>query len=185
MNKVSFKTNTSFLGKNGMFKCTGVNVTRADFNNEKPYITIAPITSKEVIGRCMIRVPVENIPDLIKLLQEKFDENLPENIEIPPDKWLKEQFEYSYCENDTEHHTETPLKVSTYIINDDALKSQKAKVIKSDISLEEYDKLATELGFTEKIIDPIPLAGYYYVNEKSETLVTCATCYKKDDIVEL
>lgn len=184
MNKVTFKTMTSFLGRNGMFKCTGVNVIRADFNNEKPYITIAPITSKEVIGKCMIRIPVENIPELIKLLQEKFDENLPENIVIPPDQWAKEQFEYSYCPED-KNSTEHPLKVSTYIICDDALKSQKAKIIKSDISLEEYDKLAIELGFTKKIIDPIPLAGYYYVNEKSETLVTCAACYKKDDIVEL
>ena len=40
------------------------------------------------------------------------DENLPGNLKIPPDKWLKKLFEHEYCSvcgGDSEHHTAVPF----------------------------------------------------------------------------
>jgi len=71
---ISFKTTVQFLGRNGVFKCTGINLTKSPLTNPKledtPYVTIAPITSRDITGRSMIQIPFENIPELIKALQE-------------------------------------------------------------------------------------------------------------------
>lgn len=59
-----------FLGRNGYFKAIGVNVYITHDNKE---IWLAPITSKEALGRCEIQIPVEDIPALITEMQEKYD----------------------------------------------------------------------------------------------------------------
>ena len=62
---MSFKKNTTFLGRNGEFKCSGLSV--ASFSD---YVLIEPITSKGEVGRCSIRIPVESIGGLCRLLKE-------------------------------------------------------------------------------------------------------------------
>jgi hypothetical protein len=65
MSEIRFKRNSKFLGRNGMFKSTGV-VVEETLDNE---VCIAPITTKGKVGRSQIRIPKENIQDLIWTLQ--------------------------------------------------------------------------------------------------------------------
>ena len=54
---VHIKPITSFLGRNGVGKCKGIHVYE---NQDKTEISLYPITSKDVDGRCRITFPVEN-----------------------------------------------------------------------------------------------------------------------------
>lgn len=82
---IIFKTITQFLGRNGMSKCTGINVTKFPLAEHKaediPYVTIVPITSKGVIGRSMIQIPFTSLPELIKELQNHDKEISEKQIE--------------------------------------------------------------------------------------------------------
>jgi hypothetical protein len=53
--QVLFQTPRSFLGRNGRFRATGIEVTGLREHGE---ITIEPITSRGRIGRCCIEVPI-------------------------------------------------------------------------------------------------------------------------------
>lgn len=74
---ISFKTTTKFLGRNGTGQCTGLNLftypNPGDTSKEHPSITISPITSKGLAGKCHIEVPIEEVPGLINTLQETID----------------------------------------------------------------------------------------------------------------
>jgi len=64
MAEIKFKTRTSFLGRNGVFSQDGLIVTQ--FGDA---VTLAPVTSKNAIGRARVSVPSESIPELINILQ--------------------------------------------------------------------------------------------------------------------
>jgi len=61
---ITFKKTTTFLGRNGEFKQKGLVV--APYGDE---VTLAPITSKDAIGRAWLAVPKTAIPELINILQ--------------------------------------------------------------------------------------------------------------------
>lgn len=65
---------THFLGRNGYFKCQGVGVElMAPFKGQK-IVDIVPITSRGEPGRCAIEVPIEDVPTLIKELQQMVED---------------------------------------------------------------------------------------------------------------
>jgi len=57
--------NTFFMGRNGFFKCRGLDVSSVT----PDVICFVPITSKGKQGRSTIEIPVSKIPELIKILQ--------------------------------------------------------------------------------------------------------------------
>ena len=61
------ETTTSF-GRNGTLNTTAIDVHKNLWNAGKT-ITISPITSKNLIGRCSIEIPVADIPKLIDELK--------------------------------------------------------------------------------------------------------------------
>ena len=61
---LKFKGAATFLGRNGEFKSTGLEVGSLS----KEWI-VQPITSRGVVGRCYISIPHEDLPDVIKMLQ--------------------------------------------------------------------------------------------------------------------
>ena len=75
--KVEFKHTTNFLGRNGMFKCTGLSVwtyEKHSFEDKGPVkivpmVWIEPWTSRKTVGRCFIEIPAEDLPRLIEVLQ--------------------------------------------------------------------------------------------------------------------
>ena len=73
MNKqIKFERTTNFTGRNGYFQCGGIDVQTIKHNRS---VMLAPITSKNEIGRCDITIPEENIPELIIALQAALDAN--------------------------------------------------------------------------------------------------------------
>lgn len=58
---------TAFKGRNGVMKCSGVEVYRG---GDLSTMWLSPLTSRGVVGRCYIEVPVEDIPALIKAIRE-------------------------------------------------------------------------------------------------------------------
>jgi hypothetical protein len=91
MKKVTWKESTRFLGRNGLFKCNGVDF----FENFSGGIAIMPITSKGVTGKCEIEIPVESIPQVIKSL--KIAQNM---AHVPEDVPLKLREKYVEVETD-------------------------------------------------------------------------------------
>lgn len=63
-NQIHYQRRTFFLGRNGTFKQDGLLVTQ--FDGE---VSLAPITSKKLIGRARLTVPSTAIPELIQTLQ--------------------------------------------------------------------------------------------------------------------
>jgi len=55
-----------FLGRNGMFKCAGIDVLVTADDKE---VIISPITSKGLVGRCEIWIPKVDVSTLIKALK--------------------------------------------------------------------------------------------------------------------
>lgn len=66
---MKFTKTTDFLGRNGMFTATGLEITACITTGNNSVITLSPITSKEQIARCFIEIPREDIPALIAELQ--------------------------------------------------------------------------------------------------------------------
>jgi len=65
MKDVKFKSTTTFLGRNGEFKSTGLLISMSLLNE----VFIQPITSKGFPGRAYLAVPIESIPELIEALK--------------------------------------------------------------------------------------------------------------------
>jgi len=55
----------TFLGRNGRYKCDGVNVSRAEET-----VVISPLTSRGLVGRCEIELPISEVPALVVALQK-------------------------------------------------------------------------------------------------------------------
>lgn len=67
MTRIKFNKITSFIGRNGMFKQSGIQV-----NEITGCIAIYPITSKGETGRSCITIPKENLLDVITTLCIEF-----------------------------------------------------------------------------------------------------------------
>lgn len=67
---MKFTKQTTFLGRNGVFKATGLEITRCLDADDRSVIVLEPVTSKGVTGRCNIEIPPEDIPALIVELQK-------------------------------------------------------------------------------------------------------------------
>ncbi len=65
--KVKFTDWTTYVGRNGVSKCTGIEVSK---NPSLEFVALRPINSKNTTGNCNITIPVENVPALIEALQE-------------------------------------------------------------------------------------------------------------------
>lgn len=62
---------TQYLGRNGYFKCKGFELKRlvtSDPGWSTDVIRIHPITSKGMLGRCFIEIPVSQLKRFTKLL---------------------------------------------------------------------------------------------------------------------
>lgn len=70
-----FSKMTTFLGRNGMFNCIGLRMTKMynsnDDGTKTQVLVMEPITSKETTGRCSLEVPVQDLPKLIWELFEQ------------------------------------------------------------------------------------------------------------------
>ena len=64
MSTVTWERETYFLGRNGTFKCRGVELLATGDD-----LSITPITSRGITGRCDISIPQEAIPQLIEKLK--------------------------------------------------------------------------------------------------------------------
>lgn len=80
MEKIHFSTLTEFTGRNGVGKCSGVEVM--PFSHED-YILLTPLTSKGEIARCDFRIPKA---DAIKLA-----EALLRASKVPTEIWTPRQ----------------------------------------------------------------------------------------------
>lgn len=84
MKDIKFSKESKFLGRNGQFKSIGIVVGETLEN----HVSIQPITSKGLIGKAIICIPKDSIPDLIKALSSI--DGVNGNILIPvSDKEVK------------------------------------------------------------------------------------------------
>lgn len=62
---------TYFLGRNGYFKCSGLQVTDLGklSTRECPVVEIQAITGKGKAGRCWLEVPRADLPALVSALE--------------------------------------------------------------------------------------------------------------------
>lgn len=67
------KRDCHFTGRNGWFKCCGIEIMNIEHNKS---IIISPITSKGSIGRCNIEIPADPdiLYELIRTIQKSLDE---------------------------------------------------------------------------------------------------------------
>lgn len=63
MREIKFTKNTSFLGRNGMFKQSGIII-----NDVTSSIALYPITSKGQIGRACLTIPKDQIQEFVRQL---------------------------------------------------------------------------------------------------------------------
>lgn len=67
---IYFNQETHFLGRNGNFKSSGVCVElNASPTLGEGTVYLTPFTSKGLLGRCRIEIPVESAADLISALR--------------------------------------------------------------------------------------------------------------------
>jgi hypothetical protein len=64
--KVTWKRMTNFTGRNGYFKCSGVELLPLAHNRS---VMVSALTGRGDVARCDIEIPVEAIPALIGKLQ--------------------------------------------------------------------------------------------------------------------
>jgi hypothetical protein len=62
--EVKYDKTVSFIGRNGLGKCKGIDVSKC----HKDYLTLSPIRSIGGTGNCQIEIPLENIDDLVRAL---------------------------------------------------------------------------------------------------------------------
>lgn len=67
MKVIELKRMTTFLGRNGTFKCTGLIIS-GYHDAEKPVINIQPVTSYAKPGRARISFPMKDVDKVIKNL---------------------------------------------------------------------------------------------------------------------
>lgn len=70
MNKIKYNQAVNFLGRNGMFKQSGLDIYTL---NRTPIIELTPIDSRSNLARSFIQIPVDALPKVIKALQDELD----------------------------------------------------------------------------------------------------------------
>jgi len=60
----------SYIGRNGLGKQVGIEILACGDSVPSQIVTMSPINGKNMVANCSIDLPVENIPDFIKALQE-------------------------------------------------------------------------------------------------------------------
>ncbi len=91
METIYFKRNTKFLGRNGKFNCSGLHFTDNRLVGEDN-ISIEPITSKDLVGRCRIEIPREEVlkvadqltGNLITAILDNIPDSLPLLLGLNP-----------------------------------------------------------------------------------------------------
>jgi hypothetical protein len=73
--EVKFQRETNFTGRNGFFKCSGVDVTCCAHSRTA---MLTPLTSRGALARCDIFIPAEDIDALIAALQA-IKEEMPQS----------------------------------------------------------------------------------------------------------
>jgi len=71
---VLFSKNVNFLGRNGMFGAKAVTLVVHGTLSDVKVVSIAPITTKGIEGRCWIEIPANNIPNMIDALKSLAEE---------------------------------------------------------------------------------------------------------------
>jgi len=66
--KIKYDRNVNFIGRNGYFKASGLDI----YANES-IVILQPITSKGVTGRCSIEIPIEAVAALMNILNQAAD----------------------------------------------------------------------------------------------------------------
>ncbi len=78
MSKIKFKRTCTAMGRNGTSHCVGVELfysSRIDENNcSFNVVSISPINSQGTITNCWIEIPYDNLGQIIKDLQEHYDQ---------------------------------------------------------------------------------------------------------------
>lgn len=70
---VPFSRQTNFLGRNGYFKCSGLDLCKGGLRDD--LVILSPLTSRGYIGRCELDIPFEDLPALIAGLQKLLPES--------------------------------------------------------------------------------------------------------------
>lgn len=65
--EINYRTPRTFLGRNGMFKQSGIEVMT---HSDGLGVRISPVTSKGQIGRAWIDIPWENLEETCKALND-------------------------------------------------------------------------------------------------------------------
>lgn len=78
MEEMKLTQPTEFLGRNGTYNCTGFSFTEIT-----DAVWVSPITSKDLIGRCRIEIPKEDLGKFCSHLQHDLVSLVLQNI--PPD----------------------------------------------------------------------------------------------------
>lgn len=74
---IKYKRLVNFIGRNGMFKQSGISVVQHDRKN----VSLIPFTSKNVIGNCFVEIPLEDVPSVIAALKKVTAQK--QNLTIP------------------------------------------------------------------------------------------------------
>jgi hypothetical protein len=64
--EVTWKRTTNFTGRNGYFKCSGVELMPLAHNSS---VMVSALTGRGDVARCDIEIPMEAIPEVIAKLQ--------------------------------------------------------------------------------------------------------------------
>lgn len=67
MEKTIKHRTVNFLGRNGYFLSTGTSIITLDAGT---LVAIQPITSRGIVGRASIEIPIEAVPELIAALSK-------------------------------------------------------------------------------------------------------------------
>jgi hypothetical protein len=79
--EIKFKRITNFTGRNGFMKCGGVELMESSANS----IILSPLTSKGMIGRCDIFIPLEDAKAVAEALLSFVNEK-KSSLEIEADE---------------------------------------------------------------------------------------------------
>ena len=64
--KATWERTTRFTGRNGNFRCSGIEFLPLDHNKS---VLVSALTGRGDVARCDIEIPLEAIPEVISKLQ--------------------------------------------------------------------------------------------------------------------
>lgn len=68
MKKIKFNRIVNFLGRNGLFKAAGIQASITVNPSAETTVWLEPIRQDEGIGRAILQMPVDHIPELVEYL---------------------------------------------------------------------------------------------------------------------